>query len=401
MLSANLLSLLKKIKPISPQQIGKYSFMLFGTGGYAKDIYQQHQSRVSAVIEYKDRILLGKPCFTSQLILPEEAKGCVLIGSDIGNYQYNQLKSLAETDHSQIEDILLVDPFIDFRNINKKPPEQSIVLLEHASGVARHGPLLRQFRDYFERQGLAVTSLCPLTLYYYPQYINCRDVVIFSGQRDLYDIGRHVFSTKKITYMEYGFFPQAEHFYLDKLGVSQDSSLMIDDLSWVEPKHLKKLNQVRQNFLANFEHVANDYVLVPLQVPDDPNIVKCSRFKKGMQEFIDYIVNFYPQDQVIMFKPHPKDPNIAQYDYRGKSHSDMPFLTLLRRASCVHGVTSGALYEAALAGIDVETEGTSILAKHQYQKDKLFAAMVDRQVCHNGDNLLHVLQKYSHLNTVE
>ncbi|MEP2654085.1 MAG: hypothetical protein ABJH06_19070 [Paraglaciecola sp.] len=397
MLDPKLVSLLQKVVPISPEKISQFSFMLFGTGGFAKNIYQQFSSNITGVIEHEASIAESQKNCTQSLISPKQAKGNVLIGSDIGNFQYNQLLSLAEADHSRIEKVLLVDPFIQHRNIEQQSPEKTIVLLEHANGVVKHDPLLSQFKRYFARQGKVVASICPLTLYYYSQYFSCQDVIMFSGQRALYDIGRQVFANHKLTYMEYGFFPQSEHFYLDKLGVNQNCSLMTDDLDWVEQKHFEKLKRVKASYLDGFRYIAKDYILVPLQVPDDPNVVNCSRFTNGMQEFIDYIVEFYPARQKIMFKPHPKDPKRRQYDYKGKNFSNLPFLTLLESASKVHGITSSTLYEAALAGVDVITEGKSILAKHLHQKDKLFAAMVDRQISKFDDEFEYVLHKYSNI----
>ena len=397
MLVSNVANVLKKIVPISPKEVEQYSFMLFGSGGFAKNIYQKYSSRVTAVVEHESRLSEIKQCFTNKCITPIEAKGNVLIGTDIGNFQFNQLKALANTDHSNIEKILLVDPYIELRNIDQQPPEKTILLLEHASGVLRHGPLLENFKRYFNHQGLAVTSLCPLTIHHYPHYTDSRDVIYFGGQRELYDIGRDIFKDKRSTYMEYGFFPQSDYFYLDKQGVNQDSSLMDDNLDWVENSHLQKVDKIKERFLINFRHEAAKFVLVPLQVPDDPNIMKCSRFKNGMQEFIDYIVDYYPTHESIVFKAHPKDPNRKGYDYRGKGNSELPFLELLPCAKHVHGITSSTLYEAALAGVEVITEGVSLLSRHKDNFPKLLAAMVDRQIPYSQNNLEYWLHNYSHV----
>lgn len=397
MLQSTLARVLKKIVPISLEEIDQYSFMLFGSGGYAKKIYQNYSSRIIAIVEHENRLVETKNIFSIKCLPPKEAKGNVLIGSDIGNFQFNQLKALANSDHSEIEKILLLDPYIESRNIEQQPPDKTILLLEHASGVSRHGPLLDNFKRYLNHQGLAVTSLCPLTLYYYPQYTDSRDVIFFSGQRELYDIGRDIFKEKRSTYMEYGFFPQYEHFYMDKIGVNQDSSLMVDDLDWVEKSHLQNVEKVKKHFLINFRHEAANYVLVPLQVPDDPNIMKCSRFKNGMQEFIDYIVAYYPTTESIVFKAHPKDPYRKTYNYWGKTSSEVPFLELLSCAKHVHGITSSTLYEAVLAGVDVILEGNSILAQHTHQKHKLLAAIIDRQVSIMEKDMSFWLQRYSNI----
>ena len=401
MLQPGINDLLKKVVPIAPSEIGQYSFMLFGSGGFAKNIYRQYSSSITAVIEHESRMSDIQQSFKKKCLSPHDAAGNILIGSDIGNFQYNQIKALINSDVRQIDKILLIDPYIEFRNIDLQPPDRTILLLEHGNGVFRHGPLLKKFKGYFTDKGLTVTSLCPLTLHYYGHYSRSLNIIYFSGQRELYDIGRDIFDSRNSTYMEYGFFPQSEHFYLDKSGVSQDSSLMCDNLDWVERKHFVKLEDVRKTFLRGFAHSSLDYLLVPLQVPDDPNIIKCSRFQNGMQEFIDYIVDYYPDNQPIIFKPHPKDPNLGKYDYKGKTSSQTPFLTLLENASSVHGITSSTLYEAALAGVDVWFEGSSILAKHSHQKERLLAAMIDRQVSQKCTNFDYVLQNYTNLFLVD
>lgn len=394
----NLLSLLKKLRPLTEDELGGFDFMMFGSGGFAENIVKKFGKNITKRIEYEDtlcRMTLDEP--VNRWCRPENASGRIVLGTGTGSYQYNQLCELAKNGHGDIQEIFLVDPYLQQRNIDVLDGNSTVLLLEHACGVERHGPLLRNFKQYFADKGKVVTSICPLTLHYYNQYLDCQDVIVFSGQRDLYDIGRDAFKHVNLTYMEYGFFPQSEHFYLDKRGVNQDSTLMGDDLNWVNNTHLEKLAEVKNTFLNGFSHLSCDYVLVPLQVPDDPNIAKCSRFTNGMQEFIDYIVGLYPQTQKIVFKAHPKDPQRFTYDYRGKSHSDKPFLSLLENASSVHGITSSTLYEAALACIDVVTEGKSILAKHYHQKDKLFAAMVDRQTSKFDTDFSYILQKYSNL----
>lgn len=197
------------------------------------------------------------------------------------------------------------------------------------------------------------------------------------------------------TYIEFGFFPQSNYYYLDKRGVNNYCELMDDSLDWVERVHLDRLRDLRSEFLSKFKRRSRDYVLVPLQVPDDANVIYASRFINGMQEFIDYICDFYPKGTKIVFKAHPKDRHRKSYNYHGHFDSDLPFLTLLKNAHSVHGITSSTLYESALAGVPVISEGESLLNQHAGQIEKLLAAMVDRQIHVQQSDLTYYFRRYS------
>ena len=197
------------------------------------------------------------------------------------------------------------------------------------------------------------------------------------------------------TYIEFGFFPQKNHYYFDKIGVNDKCSLMTDSLDWIDSTHLERLKNIKSDFLSNFQHQSKDYVLVPLQVPNDANVIYTSRFNNGMQEFIDYVCAYHPAGTKLIFKAHPKDRVRKEYNYYGHASSDLPFLTLLQSARLVHGITSSTLYEAALAGVPVISEGNSLLNKHSDQINKLLAAMVDRQINVQQQNLDYWLNEYS------
>ncbi|WP_111976519.1 capsular polysaccharide export protein, LipB/KpsS family [Algibacillus agarilyticus] len=388
-----LVNILNKVKPVAITYLADKRYMLFGSGGFAKKIYEYNPQNVLGFIDYTVSGIVNVrnevPVF-----VPEQAKGIVVLGTGNGSFQFNQLNALAPFAHN-IEQVLLVDPYIDTRHIDVAPPEKTVLMLEHADGVKRHARHLTGIKEYLTKQGLTVTSICPNTLFYYKEYWQSRDIVIWGGQRPLYQIAQSVFSERAKTYVEYGFFPQSEHIYLDKLGVNQNCSLMFDDLTWVEDRHYQALNNLKASYLADFKHKTADYVLVPLQVPDDANIINCSRFTKGMQEFIDYVVDYYPKNYKLLFKAHPKDPFRSQYHYHGHPSSELPFLTLLENAKHVHGITSSCLYEASLAGLDVITEGTSLLSVHKGNYEGLFAAMVDRQVEIKNEDIADYVMKYS------
>lgn len=379
MITDELLALMQKVEPVDIQALRGQDVQIFGTGGYAKQLIDRADLNVLAFIDHHASAV-SHPHFDQPLIKPEQASGRVVIGASIGNYQYNQLIALSKVADDQIEKVYLVDECANQRGLEQTELENTVLLIEHTNGVERHREHLTGFRAYWQQRGKTVVSLCPLMLPFYSAYWQHRDVFIWNGQRPLYELVDVYLPHAKKYFIEYGFFPQSEHIYFDARGVSQESSLMHDDLHWVSASELEQLSYTRASFLAGFTHEATDYVLVPLQVPDDANIVNASRFTSGMQEFIDYINDYYPEDVDVVFKAHPKDPNRRNYHYHNRRVSEKPFLTLLKYARCVHGITSSTLYEALLAGVEVISEGVSLINKHQHQPEKLLAAMVSRQI---------------------
>ncbi len=387
--------LLKKVNVVNDiENVKVKSCMLFGTGGFARKIATKYDGKLTHVLDYKE----GNKINFSSLLTSHvrQAYGTVILGSGNGSYQYNQIKALAEY-QDQIDTIILIDPYLTKRNIPHCFDNNTVVLLEHADGIERHGRHTQAIRCYLLDKGKNVISLCPLTLNSYNIPADLENIIVWGGQREQYDIVDDYFDNERKTYIEYGFFPQSQHFYLDKVGVNQSCSLMNDSLDWVSKSHLERLELLKSSYFLNYRHQAQDYILVPLQVPDDANIVNCSRFTNGMQEFIDYIVSYYPSNQNLLFKAHPKDPCKDSYCYHGNLHSDKPFVDLLQHASHVHGITSSTLYEAALAGVDIITEGRSLLSVHKEKLPKLFAAMVDRQAKIDEFDLSYVINQYSHL----
>lgn len=387
-------SLLKKLQPVSLEDLSDKSFMLFGSGGFAKKIYEQFPDNVAAFIDYENTAVNRNFGRELETRLPKAAEGIIVLGTGNGSYQYNQCLALSEFSHHNITQVILVDPYLPKRNVFTKS-KKKLLILEHADGVERHSHHLSGLKQYFTDRNVATVSICPLTLYFYEHLWDAQNILVWGGQKPLYSVVKEIFSERKLTYVEYGFFPQSEFYYLDGIGVNQDSSLMHDNLNWISEEHLGKLALIRQNFLGSFKRRKEEYVLVPLQVPDDANVLNCSRFCNGMQEFIDYIIDYYPKDQVIMFKPHPKDPFKETYEYKDKQVSSKSFLELLECAQWVHGITSSCLYEAALAGIKVKTEGESILSFHLGQVDKLLAAMADRQIPVNQSDISPWLSKHT------
>jgi len=378
--SSNLVALLDKIVPVTFAELCGKTVGLFGTGGYAKRIVHESGVTVSSVIDYASHDENHQSALGNRWCLPQQARGDIVLATGNGSYQFNQLLALSHADINQIGMVYVIDEHRALRQLNQSCPQETVILFEHADGVARHAKHLCGVRRYVEQQGKTLVSLCPIMLGYYRQYHTCQNVLIWNGQRPLYEIVDHYMPNIVPTFVEYGFFPQSQYVYFDRQGVNQKCSLMTDSLDWINERHLSALARLKNTFLNDFTHKEPEYILVPLQVPDDANIVNSSRFINGMQEFIDYIDNYYPKDVSVVFKAHPKDPHRHSYNYRNRQVSEQPFMSLLERASLVHGITSSTLYEALLAGVKVISEGNSLINVHQHQVEKLLAAMVDRQV---------------------
>lgn len=201
-----------------------------------------------------------------------------------------------------------------------------------------------------------------------------------------------------VTYMECGFFPQSEYFYLDKQGVNAQSQLMNDDLSWVSRKDIQALEKLREEYFNGYLDIRKkDFVFVPLQVPSDSNVVNHSGYR-DMQSFINYIEDLYADEQVI-FKPHPKDNMADSYSFRHGQVTKDDIKKLISQARLVHGINSSVLYEAALYGTEVIAEGNCLLNRHKAQIQHLLAAMAARQMSVNANKLdFGVINKFSYLN---
>lgn len=393
------LRLIKKIKPITPEQLTGKALWFFGCGLYAQNLINQwHPTVLGFVCMERDR--LATELFVqgnTSVIEPAEVVGSVVLASGVFQYRLNQLLSLSAADFDAIEHIFIVDEFQTLRIQRAKAAPSSKRLLISKLGVIfpEYDRFLDPIRLYAKNRGIDVATICPLFMHCYPEFIEADNLLIWGGVKSPYLVLDDLKVSGHKSYIEYGFFPQKNYYYFDKKGVNENCTLMTDNLDWVEHSHIAKLDEIKSDFLPGFQRISEDYVLIPLQVPDDANVIYASRFQNGMQEFIDYICAYYPKGTQLLFKAHPKDHARKTYNYQGHACSDLPFTSLMQHAKLVHGITSSTLYEAALAGLPVISEGNSLLNKHSGQVAKLLAAMVDRQVHVQQSNLEYHLHRYS------
>jgi glycosyltransferase involved in cell wall biosynthesis len=177
-------------------------------------------------------------------------------------------------------------------------------------------------------------------------------------------------------YMEVGWFPQRDYFFIDPKGINASSSLMDDDFSWVGDEHYTKLAHLRQSYLGDLQWTRkNEYVLVPLQIEEDANILYHSPYKT-MQEFIDRVeVKF--ADKNVIIKQHPRCHK--EFTSRFPITRKGNILDMAKDAELVFGINSTSLLETAMMGVPTVAVGRCLLNASK-DTEKLLAALVDRQI---------------------
>ncbi|HHQ4757542.1 hypothetical protein NRZ29_00840 [Aeromonas hydrophila] len=236
-----------------------------------------------------------------------------------------------------------------------------------------------------KRQGFSVSIIHPWQKYQFFILKSAISIVMWNGSIPiLFDcVKRYIHSIgKKFLYAECGFFPQKEYFYLDRMGINFNRELATDDLGWVSDSHYQRLVDLREQFFENVNpfKLEHDYVFCPLQLPDDSNIMMNSQFHHGMQDFIDYINEFYQNSHLkVVFKPHPKDFNSYSYDFGNAIVVHEDSRSLILGAERIHGINSTVIFEAALAGKDIYCEGNCLLEHPCLKNDKILAAIISSQ----------------------
>jgi hypothetical protein len=197
------------------------------------------------------------------------------------------------------------------------------------------------------------------------------------------------------TIAEIGFFPQKNHFFLDRKGINACSALMEDDLAWVTERHLGAYRDFTEAYVGAFRWTRrNRYVFAPLQLEGDSNIALHSPFKT-MQAFIDHVEKEFPTESVV-FKAHPLDPNRS---YRVAPHNTLVYegqlFELARDAKLVYGINSTVLYESIMQGVPTHAVGDGLLRRHSGREERLVAALVDQQISVSETDYSYWLESYA------
>ncbi|MFT6989268.1 MAG: hypothetical protein ACJASL_001237 [Paraglaciecola sp.] len=258
---------------------------------------------------------------------------------------------------------------------------------------------LENFFNQLDECGLEVVVRHPLQNITDQELLAADGVLIWNGSMSIHQpiLQQITKLNVEVTFAECGFFPQSQYFYFDKLGVNDQSQLKIDDLSWVSTEQKTVLENVRRSFFLEVSpYPDSGYIFVPLQVPNDSNILNNSSFTSGMQEFIDHVEEKY-SDEKIIFKAHPKDRMRSTYRLKYGKFSEVDSRSLILSSKLVHGINSSVLYEAALAGKPVIAEGECLLNSSSHALDEILAAIIVRQLQVDGEFFDgNILRRFSH-----
>jgi len=179
--------------------------------------------------------------------------------------------------------------------------------------------------------------------------------------------------------VEAAWFPQSASWFIDERGINAASSIMDDDLSWVGRKQIEKLKRLKRRYIKNKRwYGPGQYVLVPLQLDNDTNIMLHSPFE-SMQDFIGHCEKRFKKDRLV-FKAHP----LAGDQFSGMGNSELVrngnFLVIAQYASRVYGINSTCLLESAMMGVPTTAIGDGYLKRHSKHPQKLLAALADKQI---------------------
>lgn len=291
---------------------------------------------------------------------------------------------------------LNITPFPLARKPNGKPYVLFVAL-------AHSGPMrlwLENFSRWLDSQGLSIVAQHPLSSIDDSLIQNAAFLLIWNGATQHFE--KILQQAKRLnqepTYIECGFFPQLKHFYFDRNGVNLDSQLMKDKLDWLNDHDLMQVKQYRQALFGNIPHdTDDDYIFIPLQIESDSNIQLHSRFQHGMQEYIDFIASQHPEQRLV-FKPHPKDTESDRYNTHHGIISHDDTLTLIAHSSLVRGINSSVLFEAALFGKLVLSDGESLLNHPCGDHQRIIAAMLARQYQVDETHFhINKLSRFSHM----
>ena len=182
-------------------------------------------------------------------------------------------------------------------------------------------------------------------------------------------------------FMEVAYFPQDDFFVLDRKGINANSELMDSDFSHITEEDIDAASEFREDYSPGCKWKGNShgYILVPLQVPRDSNVLNNSSFR-GMQQFIDFVEGEYP-DKEILFKLHPKDKSGCKYKVSSKNSliRGGDFNLLIPDCIRVVGINSTCLLQAALNEAPVVAYGEGFLSI-QHDRRKVITALVKAQI---------------------
>lgn len=193
-------------------------------------------------------------------------------------------------------------------------------------------------------------------------------------------------------YIEWGMLPQSETFFVDPHGFCSES-ILSKDLSWVNQEDIINMLNKRDELQSKYKIKSEDYILVPLQIENDTQILHYSPYN-NMEEFIKDIKLMYPSNRIIV-KTHPKSGAKRVFD--GVEIIDSgDFLDLASKASVVVGITSTCLYESAILGVPVVALGDHPLKFFKKSDhEKVIAGAYALNINRVNGNLKKILDRFN------
>jgi hypothetical protein len=231
-------------------------------------------------------------------------------------------------------------------------------------------------------------------------------IVIWNGKQCYGPLITDLCKNKNIPrcYLEWGVLPQIDNFLVDPTGFCGDS-ILCSDLSWIDNSDINYLYNIRKQLQQHYTIVDDDYVLIPLQIENDSQVLYYSQYS-NMYELVCNIINKYPNKKIII-KTHPKNNTSKylkswnhQYTEKIKSEkvtiidSNIPFLELASRASVVVGLTSTCLYEAGILGKPVISLGNHPMSTEFSNIDNILAGILALNINRKTGNLKRVLDRF-------
>lgn len=197
-------------------------------------------------------------------------------------------------------------------------------------------------------------------------YFNPDRLIIFNGYASQSSGVTAYLKTKYSTlFMEQAWLPQANNVYLDHEGLGGRSWLAKQDLA---ASNLPINEDAVANIKKHFDPGANplpsfgDYILVPMQVEHDTQIVLDSPYFKTMRSLVDYVLHHFPDFRVVV-KLHPRSTQTLSQ--RKTEHIVGPDITMNRLAAyarAIIGINSTSLVEALVHEKPIISLGNSILS---------------------------------------
>jgi hypothetical protein len=224
-------------------------------------------------------------------------------------------------------------------------------------------------------------------------------VFIWNGSQGETGLAARLCHIRQIPHVifEQGLLPQTTTWLFDRMGYCGDSSLC-GELDWVTDADLALLAEVRGTLQATHPIEDQGYILVPLQVHNDSQVLYHTGVN-GMDELMQQVSETFPGRDIVV-RPHPK--STARRESRWPNiriEGSGTFLDWARSASMVVGLTSTCLYEAAILGKPVMAMGAHPLNRNRPEgddhRDRMLAALLAHRVDRQGGDITPLLERFN------